>query len=84
MHWGFIFYFHKPVKTEQLFVCIRVGGGLLKQSIHLENRRDLEAKMSKVFKENVKMLSKDMQRILVDDLVTAFQNRKHVLIRARE
>lgn len=40
--------------------------------------------MSKVFKKNVKGLSTELQKILLDDLVTAFQNRINVLIRAQE
>jgi len=50
----------------------------------LKQRKELEAKMAKVFKENIKMLSTELQRILLDDLVTAFQNRINVLIRARK
>jgi hypothetical protein len=44
----------------------------------------LETKMSKVFRENVKELSVELQKILLDDLVTAFENRIKVLIRAQE
>jgi hypothetical protein len=39
--------------------------------------------MAKALKEDVKGLSAELQRILVDDLVTAFQNRINVLIRAQ-
>ena len=39
--------------------------------------------MSKVFKENIKGLSAELQKILLDDMVTAFQNRINVLIRAQ-
>jgi len=39
--------------------------------------------MAKVFKENIRGMSTELQRILVDDLVTAFQNRINVLIRAQ-
>jgi hypothetical protein len=56
----------------------------LKQSITLKQRRELEAKLSKVFRENIKELSTELQRILVDDLVTAFQNRINVLMRAQK
>jgi len=56
----------------------------LKQTMTLKQRKELEAKMAKVFKENIKMLSTELQRILLDDLVTAFQNRINVLIRARK
>jgi len=40
--------------------------------------------MANVFRENVRGLSAELQRILVDDLITAFQNRINVLIRAQE
>lgn len=40
--------------------------------------------MANVFKENINVLSTELQKILVDDMVTAFQNRINVLIRAQE
>jgi hypothetical protein len=49
-----------------------------------KQRKELETKMTKVFKENIKELSTELQKILLDDLVTAFQNRINVLIRAQE
>jgi len=39
--------------------------------------------MAKVFKENMKGLRTELQKILVDDMVTAFQNRINVLNRAQ-
>jgi hypothetical protein len=39
--------------------------------------------MAKVFNRNIKVLSTELQGILLDDLVTAFQNRINVLIRAQ-
>jgi len=56
----------------------------LKQNIPLKKRQELETKMAKVFKENIKGLSTELQKILLDDLVTAFQNRINVLIRAQK
>jgi len=47
-------------------------------------RRKLTAKMFKAFKEDIKGLSAELQGILLDDLVTAFQSRINVLIRAQE
>jgi len=64
--------------------CIKVRGEFLKQDMSLDRRRELEVKMLKVFEGQVKMLPKEMQEILVDDLVTAFQNRMNVLNRARD
>ncbi len=56
----------------------------MKKNMTLKQRKEIETKMIKVFKENIKGLSTELQRILVDDLVTAFQNRIDVLIRAHE
>ncbi|MEM2995227.1 MAG: hypothetical protein QXI91_04345 [Candidatus Bathyarchaeia archaeon] len=56
----------------------------MKQKLTLKQRKDLEAKMARVFKENVKGLSTELQKILLDDLVTAFQNRINVLMRAQD
>ncbi|MBS7616420.1 hypothetical protein KEJ45_04405 [Candidatus Bathyarchaeota archaeon] len=51
--------------------------------ITLQQRRKIKAKMAEVFKENLKGLSTDFQKILLDDLVTAFQNRINVLKRVQ-
>ena len=56
----------------------------MKQTLTLKQRKELETKMANVFRENIRGLSAELQRILVDDLVTAFQNRINVLIRAQE
>jgi len=46
-----------------------------------KNRKEIEAKMATVFKENIQMLPKDLQNILLDDMVTAFENRMSVFSR---
>lgn len=56
----------------------------MNQNITPKRRKKLEGKMAKVFKENINVLSTELQKILVDDMVTAFQNRINVLIRAQE
>lgn len=38
-------------------------------------REQLQVKMRKVFKEEMELLSQDMQSVLADDIVTAFLNR---------
>ena len=48
-----------------------------------KQRREIKAKMARALKDNVKGLSADFQRILIDDLVTAFQNRINVLMRVQ-
>lgn len=55
----------------------------MKESMTLKQRKRMEARMTNVFKEYLKVLPTELQRILVDDLVTAFQNRMNVLIRAQ-
>ena len=44
-----------------------------------KERNKLKLKMATVFCENIQMLSVDLQEILLDDLVTAFENRVKVL-----
>jgi hypothetical protein len=54
----------------------------VKQQIAVKSRKELEAKMATVFGEKIKELSTELQRILLDDMVTAFENRLNVLNRA--
>jgi hypothetical protein len=51
----------------------------VKQQITNKGRKELEAKMAALFKENIKGLSTELQEILLDDMVTAFENRLNVL-----
>jgi hypothetical protein len=44
-----------------------------------KERNKLRLKMATVFGENIHMLSADLQELLLDDLVTAFENRVKVL-----
>ncbi len=60
-----------------------MGGICLRRMLTDEQRNELEEKMAKLFKENIKDLSTEFQRILVDDMVTAFENRTNVLMRAQ-
>jgi len=53
----------------------------LRQNISPKQRKAFEIKMGRVFKANMRMLSKEMKDILMDDLVTAFLNRLDVLTR---
>jgi hypothetical protein len=45
------------------------------------NRKDMKLKMAIVFSKKIQMLSTELQEILLDDLVTAFENRLNVLLR---
>jgi hypothetical protein len=60
-------------------VCINTGGKSLKEYTALKDRDELEAKMTAVFGEKIKELSTELQQILIDDMVTAFENRIKVL-----
>jgi len=54
----------------------------LKQEATLKQRKELEVKMASVFGEKIKKLSTELQKILLDDMVTAFESRLNVLNRA--
>jgi hypothetical protein len=54
------------------------GGTPLKEHIP-EERNELEAKMANVFDEKIKQLPTELRQILIDDMVTAFENRMKVL-----
>jgi len=53
----------------------------MKQQIAFKSRKELEAKMATVFGEKIKALSTELQETLLDDMVTAFENRLNVLNR---
>jgi hypothetical protein len=46
------------------------------KEIHTSSQREkLENKLIDAFKDEMSMLSEELQQILADDLITAFQNR---------
>ena len=51
----------------------------MKQQIANKDRKELEEKMATIFGENIRGLSTELQEILLDDMVTAFENRLNVL-----
>jgi hypothetical protein len=51
----------------------------VKRQITDEARKELETKMAVIFGERIKGLSTELQKILLDDMVTAFENRLKVL-----
>jgi hypothetical protein len=58
---------------------LQIGGKYVKQQITDKDREELEAQMAAVFKEKIRCLSTELQEILLDDMVTAFENRLNVL-----
>jgi hypothetical protein len=51
----------------------------MKPQITNKGRKELEAKMAKIFGKKISGLSTELQEILLDDMVTAFENRLNVL-----
>jgi len=47
-----------------------------------KKRKELKLEMAKVLSEKIQVLSADLQEVLLDDIVTAFENRLTVLNRA--
>jgi hypothetical protein len=78
------YWFIRQLSTSNIFHGTNVGGGQLKNTITFKQRKELEDKMASVFQENINGLSTELQRILLDDLVTAFQSRKNVLIQVQK
>jgi uncharacterized protein YpbB len=44
-----------------------------------KDRKEIEAKLANVFDEEINNLSTELREILLDDMVTAFENRLNVL-----
>ena len=70
--------FHKLVKYLELNSEHKLGGKIVKQ-ITQKGRKELEAKMAEIFNAKITGLSTELQGILLDDMVTAFENRLNVL-----
>ena len=51
----------------------------MKQQSTNKGRKELEAKIAAILGEKIKGLSTELQEILIDDMVTAFENRLNVL-----
>ncbi len=50
--------------------------------ISAKKRSELKHRLAKAFDEKIQMLSPDLQQVLLDDIVTAFESRMTVLNRA--
>lgn len=44
-----------------------------------KNRKEIEAKLAHIFDKEIDCLSTELREILLDDMVTAFENRLNVL-----
>ncbi len=52
-------------------------------NIEFKSRDEIGAKLAAVFGDQIQELSTELQQILIDDMVTAFENRLNVLNRAQ-
>ncbi len=55
----------------------------MKKQFDSKDRNKLRLKFAAVLGENIKMLSVDLQEMVLDDLVTAFENRIKVLCKVQ-
>ncbi len=55
----------------------------MKRQVISKERSKLRLKMATVFGDKIQRLSTEFQEMLLDDLVTAFENRLNVLNRAQ-
>lgn len=55
----------------------------MKGQYNSKDRDALKLKMATIFREKIQMFSTELQEMLLDDLVTAFENRAKVLNRAQ-
>ena len=56
---------------------------IMKHQYSSKKRNELKLKMATVFSEKLQTLSTELQEILLDDLVTALENRLRVLNKAQ-
>jgi hypothetical protein len=82
LYYGYVGCFHKVVKYRMLFVVYRSWMEKCMKQIAEKDRKELEAKLSNVFEEKMESLPTELREILLDDMVTAFENRLNVLNRA--
>jgi len=79
----FIFCLHKAVKYPTSKHCQQKQANRRRQPMRKQkapnNRKKMQQKIRNAFKTEMKHLSKGLQRILADDLVTAFENRIAVI-----
>lgn len=54
----------------------------MKDQYTSKDRKEIKLKMATIFGKNIQMLLTELQEMLLDDLVTAFENRLKVINRA--
>jgi hypothetical protein len=66
-----------------LVLRINMKGKLVRQSISIKKRRELENKIIEIFESNMESVPVGFRRILADDLVSAFESRVDALNQAQ-
>jgi signal transduction histidine kinase len=56
----------------------------MKNQITAKSRKELKNKMAAAISKEIRTLSRDLQNVLLDDLVTALENRLAILNRTRQ
>jgi len=56
----------------------------MKNQITAKSRKELKNKMATAISKEIRTLSRDLQNVLLDDLVTALENRLAILNRTRQ
>ena len=56
----------------------------MKNRLTAKSRKELKNKMAAAISKEIKTLSRDLQNVLLDDLVTALENRLAILNRTRQ
>ena len=59
-----------------------MGGYVCMKQIAEKEGKEIEAKLANVFDVEINSLSTELREILLDDMVTAFENRLNVLNKA--
>jgi hypothetical protein len=78
----YYFAFHKGVKCLEPYVVRNMlEEKRLNKQLSVNGRKEIEAKMATALNEKIKGLSVELQNILIDDMVTAFENRLSVFKR---
>jgi len=65
--------------TLNLWLAYKLEVYRLKQQMMEKDRKELEEKLNSVFGGEINGLSTELREILIDDMVTAFENRLKVL-----
>jgi hypothetical protein len=76
------FLFISQLNALNVFVNNKIGEHSLNTHIMMSYRDELRNRMASVFEDQISEFSTELQQMLLDDMVTAFESRLKVLNRA--